>query len=97
MSNQALLPANVGDLRRSCDFVRLRIFPLRMACPREGHPFDNRTVQLAGIERSSVPWRVSASGRRRARVSISVVVYGRGISSEGRIHSFVVDTFSAGL
>lgn len=97
MSDQALLPADVGDLRGSCDFVRLRILPFWMACPRESHPSGDHTIQLTGVERPSVPWRVSTFSSCRARLSVSIVIHGRRIPGEGCVHRFLVDTLSVGL
>ena len=77
--------------------MRLRILPLWMACPREGHPSSDYTIQLAGIERPSVSWRVSTFGCCVSRVSISTVVHGRRVSGEGRIYGFLVDAFPAGI
>lgn len=97
MSDQALLPAHVGDLRRSCDFVRLRFVPLWMACPRKSYPPGDHTIQLTGVERPTVPRRISTVGRCRARVSVSIIIYGRRVPSEGRVHGFLVDFVSAGV
>ena len=77
--------------------MRLRIFPLWMACPREGHSFGDHTIQLAGLKRPSVPWRVQTFGRCRARVSISVIVHGCRVPREGRVHGFLVANFLAGI
>ena len=97
MSGQALLPANMGDLCWSCDFVRLRIFPFWMACSREGHSFGHRTVQLIGIKRPSIPWRVPAFSRCRTCVFISITIHGCRVPIEGRVHGRLVDTISAGV
>lgn len=97
MFDQTLLPADVGDLRRSCDFVRLRIFLIWMACPREGHPLGDHTVQLAGFKRPSVPWRVSTFGRCWARFSVPVIVHGCRVPSEGHIHGLLVDTIPSSV
>ena len=87
----------MGDIRRSCDFVRLRIFPFWMACPREGHSPGYRTVQLTGAKRPSIPWRIPTSSRCWARVSIPITIHGCRIPSEGRVHGLLVDTVSAGV
>lgn len=87
----------MGDLRRSCDFVRLRIFPFWMARPRKSHSFGHRTVQLIGVERPSIPWRVPTFGRRWARVSFPIALHGCRVPSEGRVHGLLVDTVSAGV
>ena len=77
--------------------MRLRFVPLWMACPRKGHSFGDHTLQLAGIERPSVPGGLSTFGRRRARVSVPITIYGRRVPSEGPIHGLLVDTVSAGV
>ena len=77
--------------------MRLRILPLWMACSREGHSSGDYTVQLAGIERPSVPWRVSTFGCCRARVPVSIIIHGRRVPSKGRIHGFLVDIVSPGV
>ena len=77
--------------------MRLRILPLWMARPREGHPFGDHTIQFAGVERPPVPWRISPVGRCRARVSVSIVVHSGRVPSESLVHGSLVDTFSAGV
>ena len=77
--------------------MRLRFVPLWMARPRKGHPFGDHTVQLARIERPSVLGGLSTFGRRRARVSVSIIIYGRRVPSEGPIHGLLVDTVSDGV
>ena len=87
----------MGDLRRSCDFVRLRIFPFWMACPREGHSFGHRTVQLTSVKGPSIPRRVPTFSRCWACVSIPITLHGCRVPSEGRVHGLLVDTVSAGV
>lgn len=97
MSRQTLLPANLGDIHRSCHSLRLCLIPFWVACSRKGYSSGNHSFQFTGLERPTIPWGIPTVSRSWTCVALPSTFHSSGISSEGRVYDFLVDIVSFSL
>lgn len=83
---QAFQIAIMGELYRSRDTLRLRVFPLWLARSREGHPFGHYSLQSRRIEGPTPLQRLSTTRRCGSRLVIPSPIYTSRISNQGGVH-----------
>lgn len=90
-SFQALLQADLGQLR--CDYhaVWLCFLPFRLARSREGNSSGYHSLQPGSLERQTIPECFPAAGNSWACQLVSSSVYLNGVSSQNSVHNPVAE------
>jgi hypothetical protein len=79
------------QLRSDHDPLRLRLFPLRLACTRESHPAGHHPIQSDSAKRSPTPRSFPPAGSGRTRQPVPPPLHGIRIPRQSRLHDLLAD------
>jgi hypothetical protein len=90
-THQALPSPNMVQLRSNHDPLRLRLFPLRLARAREGHPSGHHPLQPDSTKRSPTPGSFPPTGSSRPRQPVPSPLHSIRIPRQSRLHDLLAD------
>jgi len=95
--DKALLRPHLGHLRWSCNTLRLRLLPVRLARPRKGHSPGDHPLLSPRAQRPPLPRRFPAPRRRRPCFPLPAPLHGGRIPHQDRLHDILARVLPHGL
>lgn len=96
-SHQALLLSDLGQFHRLYHSLRFCVFPVRLACSREGNSTGHHTVQPVGVERPTAPRSFQASCSRWTRLVVPSALHCPGVPDQDRLYHPLAHPVSSGF
>lgn len=85
-SDQALLPTNLGNIHWCCHIVWLLLFPIRLACAREGYSSRHYPIQSYRPSRQAPPRSIPTFSRSRLCVTLPAPFHTGGVPYQDHLH-----------